>query len=65
MSQEIAVPNVWGTINMEARGRGQALVQLDITYGVDYEHHRDIAPKYVMSTHIKYNFISGTVSTSR
>ena len=49
----IPVPNVWGTINMEARGRGQALAQLDITYGVDYEHHRDIAPKDCFHLKIK------------
>jgi len=47
------VPNVWGTISLEARGRGQALAQLDITYGVDVESHRDIAPKDCFELKIK------------
>jgi len=52
-AQEIAIPNVWGHINLMAKGRGQAIAQLDLTYGVDYEHHRDIAPKECFDLKIK------------
>ena len=49
----IDIPNVWGTINLRARGRGQALAQLDLTYGVDVESKRDIAPKECFDLKIK------------
>lgn len=29
--------NVWGHLNLFARGAGQAVAQLDVNYGVDYE----------------------------
>ena len=29
--------NVWGHVNLYAVGAGQAVAQLDVTYGVDYE----------------------------
>jgi len=49
----VDIPNVWGHVNLFARGRGQALAQLDLTYGVDYEHHRDVAPKDCFDLKIK------------
>ena len=51
--RSIDIPNVWGTINMFAKGRGQALAQLDLTYGVDVESKRDIAPKECFHLKIK------------
>ena len=36
----ISVPNVWGHVNLFARGAGQAVAQLDLTYGVDYQPFR-------------------------
>ncbi|XP_066991727.2 CD109 antigen isoform X2 [Anabrus simplex] len=33
----IEIPNVWGHINIVAHGSGQAIVQMDIRYGIDYE----------------------------
>ena len=41
----IPIPNVWGTMKFHATGAGQAVVQLDVNYGVDYEPHKDIPPK--------------------
>ena len=29
--------NVWGHLNLFARGAGQAVAQLDVTYGVDWK----------------------------
>ena len=33
----IELQNVWGHVNMFARGAGQAVAQLDVNYGVDFE----------------------------
>ena len=33
----IDLSNVWGHVNFYARGAGQAVAQLDVNYGVDYE----------------------------
>ena len=33
----IDLENVWGHVNLYAVGAGQAVAQLDVTYGVDYE----------------------------
>ena len=33
--------NVWGHVNLYARGAGQAVAQLDLSYGVDYEPFKD------------------------
>ena len=41
----IPIPNVWGTMKFHATGAGQAVVQIDVNYGVDYEPHKDIPPK--------------------
>jgi hypothetical protein len=37
------VPNVWGHLNVIAKGSGQAVVQMDINFGVDYEGFRELA----------------------
>jgi len=34
--------NVWGHFNLFATGAGQAVAQLDLTYGVDYEPFKAI-----------------------
>ena len=49
----IDIPNVYGTINLFAAGRGQALAQLDLTWGVDVEARRDKAPKECFDLKIK------------
>ena len=41
----INIPNVWGTMKFHATGAGQAVVQLDQNYGIDYEPNKDIPPK--------------------
>ena len=33
----IDLENVWGHVNFYARGAGQAVAQLDVNYGVDFE----------------------------
>ncbi len=33
----VDVTNVWGHMNLYAKGAGQAVAQLDLTYGIDYE----------------------------
>ena len=33
----IDIKNVWGHVNIFAKGTGQAVAQLDVNYGVDYE----------------------------
>lgn len=39
--QKIDIPNVWGHINIVATGAGQAIAQLDVNWGVDYEPFKD------------------------
>ena len=37
----IDLDNVWGHVNLFAEGAGQAVAQLDVNYGVDYEPYKD------------------------
>ena len=39
--QEIVIPNVWGHVNYHATGAGQAVAQLDINWGIDFEPYKD------------------------
>ena len=39
--QRIDIPNVWGHINIVATGAGQAIAQLDVNWGVDFEPFKD------------------------
>ena len=39
--RRLPIPNVWGHINIVATGAGQAIAQLDVNYGVDYEPFKD------------------------
>ena len=39
--QRISIPNVWGHINLVANGAGQAIAQLDVNWGIDYEPYKD------------------------
>merc|ERR1719278_1656364 len=41
---KVQIPNVWGHIQFHATGAGQAVAQLDISYGVDYEPFKDQSP---------------------
>ncbi len=36
----VDLTSVWGHMNLFAHGAGQAVAQLDLTYGVDYEPGR-------------------------
>ena len=37
----LEIPNVWGHVNVIGRGAGQAVMQLKVQYGVDWEDLRD------------------------
>ena len=39
--QIMKIPNVWGHINIVATGAGQAIAQLDVNWGVDFEPFKD------------------------
>ena len=39
--QIMDIPNVWGHINIVATGAGQAIAQLDVNWGVDFEPFKD------------------------
>ena len=39
--QRMDIPNVWGHVNLIAHGAGQAIAQLDVNWGVDYEPFKD------------------------
>ena len=43
--RQIDLPNVWGTMTLDAKGAGQAVAQLDVNWSVDYETFKDVAPK--------------------
>jgi hypothetical protein len=43
--RQIKIPNVWGHINFHATGAGQAIAQMDIVYGIDYEPFKDNPPE--------------------
>uniref|UniRef100_A0A0P5Q5G8 Macroglobulin complement-related protein n=1 Tax=Daphnia magna TaxID=35525 RepID=A0A0P5Q5G8_9CRUS len=38
---QMNIPNVWGHVNVIGRGAGQAVLQLKVQYGVDWEDLRD------------------------
>ena len=38
------IPNVWGHIKFHATGAGQAVAQLDVNWGVDFEPFKDNPP---------------------
>ena len=39
------IPNVWGHVNVIGRGAGQAVMQLNVEYGIDWEELRDMPSK--------------------
>ncbi|OXA61880.1 Complement C3 [Folsomia candida] len=43
-SQQVDVSKVWGHVNIQGRGAGQAVVQLDVAFGVDWEEYKDTPP---------------------
>ena len=54
--QEVNIPNVWGHINFHATGAGQAVAQLDINWGVDYEPRKDHPPEQCFNLTIHETF---------
>jgi hypothetical protein len=40
----VQLENVWGHVNIIGRGRGQALIQSEYAYGVDYEPLKEAPP---------------------
>ena len=47
------IPNVWGHLNIIAKGSGQAVVQMDIDFGVDYDGFKDLAKIETFSLELK------------
>lgn len=54
--QTVNIPNVWGHINFHATGAGQAVAQMDINYGVDFEPKKDYPPVECFNLTIKESF---------
>ncbi|CAG0913503.1 unnamed protein product [Notodromas monacha] len=48
--------NVWGHLNVIARGRGQAIIQLDYAYGVDYEPIKETPPADVFTLDVRESY---------
>jgi len=54
--QTIELDNVWGHINFYATGAGQAIAQLDVNYGIDFEPFKDNPPKTCFNMSIYEQF---------
>ncbi|CAB4065523.1 CD109 [Lepeophtheirus salmonis] len=52
----IDIPNVYGHVNFFAKGSGQAVAQLNVEYGVDFEPFTDKSPKDYFHLTIKENY---------
>uniref|UniRef100_A0A1B6EA02 Alpha-2-macroglobulin domain-containing protein n=1 Tax=Clastoptera arizonana TaxID=38151 RepID=A0A1B6EA02_9HEMI len=39
----IKLNKIWGHVNVVAKGAGQAVVQMDVSYGIDIEHLREVS----------------------
>lgn len=44
---------MWGHLNVIAKGSGQAVVQMDISFGVDYEGFKEFAKTETFNLEIK------------
>lgn len=69
--QRIDIPNVWGHINLVANGAGQAIAQLDVNWGVDYEPFKVRGDQYCIEPFLKVGttllskkVVKGCMSTS-
>jgi len=51
--------NVWGHVNIIGRGSGQAVVQLDTSYGIDWDDFKDTPVVDAFELTIRENFIDG------
>jgi len=49
---QMTIPNVWGLVNLFAKGSGQALVQMDVVFGVDNENFLDSPPEECFTLNI-------------
>ncbi len=49
---KIDVPNVWGHVNVIGRGAGQAVMQLNVQYGIDWDKLRDKPSKRYFELHV-------------
>jgi hypothetical protein len=48
--------NVWGHINIVGKGRGQAVIQLDYAYGVDYDDLKEKSPIEVFHLDVRETY---------
>jgi hypothetical protein len=53
---QITIPNVWGLVNIFAKGSGQALVQMDVVFGVDNEGFLDTPPEECFTLSVSETF---------
>ncbi|XP_043206412.1 CD109 antigen-like [Amphibalanus amphitrite] len=53
----VDLPNVWGHINVVGTGAGQAVVQLDVSWGYDKENLKDTPPVKAFDLSVRENAI--------
>ena len=54
--RQIDIPNVWGHVAYKATGAGQAVAQLDINAGIDYEPYKDHPPEQCFNLTIRESY---------
>lgn len=52
-SKQFPLDKVWGHVNVLGRGSGQAVVQLDLSFGIDKEHLKDTAPRKAFNLKVR------------
>lgn len=50
------IQNVWGMVNVLATGEGQAILQLDVEYGVDWSAFKKEPPVEAFEFSIEENY---------
>lgn len=54
--QQIPIDNVWGMVNVVAHGAGQAVLQLDVAYGIDWTALKKTPPKEAFELSVNERF---------
>ncbi|XP_046648840.1 CD109 antigen-like [Daphnia pulicaria] len=50
------IPNVWGHVNVIGRGAGQAVLQLKVQYGIDWEDLRDTPKRRYFDLYVEETY---------
>lgn len=50
------IPNVWGHVNVIGRGAGQAVMQLKVQYGIDWEDLKDIPQRRYFDLYVEETY---------